>query len=136
MCFNYSKHLGKNRKIIHKIKTTFKKVLDQSTSPANYKSQSVKCVICYLHQNKQYKIQNQSPRGVLLKRSSSNPQQIYSIAPMQKCYVTFFEIAFPDGYPPVNLLHICRTLLKKSYGGLLLKMTPFYKQIINVVFTN
>ena len=33
MCFNYSEHLGKNRKIIHKIKTTFKKVLDQSTNP-------------------------------------------------------------------------------------------------------
>ena len=32
MCFNYSKNLGKIRKIIHKIKTTFKKVLDQSTN--------------------------------------------------------------------------------------------------------
>ena len=75
----------------------------------NYKSYSVKSIIYYLYQSRWYKTQNQSPRGVPLKRCSATPQQIYSRAPMQKCCANFFEITFLYGCPPVNLLHICKT---------------------------
>ena len=34
--------------------------------------------------------------------------QIYSRAPIQMCHATVFEITFPYGPPPVNLLHIFR----------------------------
>ena len=47
---------------------------------------------------------------IILLRCSAYHQEIYSRAPMQKCYATFFEIAFPYGSPSVKLLHICRTL--------------------------
>ena len=63
----------------------------------NYKSSSVKCVIYYLHQSKWYKAQKLSPRGALLKRCSVNPQQIYSRAPMQKCYATLLKSHFLMG---------------------------------------
>ena len=57
------------------------------------------------------------PRGVLLKRCSANPQQMYSRAPMQMYYTTFFGITFPYGSFPVNLLHICRTHFEEKLWG-------------------
>ena len=83
----------------------------------NYKSYSVKCVTYYLHHNKWYKTQKQSPRGVLLNRCSANLQQIYSRAPMQKRYATFFEITFPYGSSPINLLHTCRHTFEEKLRG-------------------
>ena len=67
--------------------------------------------MCYLLIARKQMIQKTEagPRDVLLKRFSANPQQIYSRALMQKCYVTFFETTFPYGSPPVNLLDICMT---------------------------
>ena len=57
------------------------------------------------------------PRGVLLKRYSANPQQIYSIAHMKKCYATSVEITFQHEFSPAYLLHICRTRFRRKAMG-------------------
>ena len=75
--------------------------------------------MCYLllDQNKLHKTEKRSPRNVLLKRCSANPQQIYNRASMEKCYATFSEITTAYGSPPVNLLHICMTHLWREAIG-------------------
>ena len=57
------------------------------------------------------------PRGVLLKRYSANPQQIYSIAHMKKCYATSVEITFQHEFSPAYLLYICRTRFRRKAMG-------------------
>ena len=74
-----------------------------------------------------FQIQKQSPIGVPQNLRSGNIQQIYrrtcrSVI-LVKLQTNFIEITLPHGYPPVNVLHICKTVaLANTYGELLLKM--------------
>ena len=113
-CFNSSKHLGKIRKT-YKIKSNFKKVFDQSKSSA---LQIIKLVskynVLFITCTKTNDINTEPvPSGVLLKRCSANPQQIYSRAPVQKCYATFLKLHFRMGL----LLHICYIFAGHIFEG-------------------
>ena len=71
-----------------------------------------------IFENKWYE-QKQPSRGVLMKGSSENMQQIYMRTPMPKC--DFNKVAWVY---PINLLHIFKTSFTKNTSGWLLLYNP------------